>query len=285
MSNLVAKEYHGFEQIKRIDEAGNEYWLARELSSVLEYTEWRNFSKVIDRAMLACQNSGFIVTDHFVEVNKTVEMPSKARPKTILDYKLSRYACYLIVQNGDPRKEIIATGQTYFAIQTRRQEVADYFNQLDEDNKRLVIRGDIKQWNQMLAETAHKAGVITEEEFAQFKNAGYMGLYGGETVQDIHRRKRLTSKHKILDFMNSQELIANLFRVSLAEEKIRMEQIQGADVASETHNKVGQEVRQTIIRVGGVLPENQPTPSKSIEEVQKEQLKKLKSQKKLMLDE
>jgi DNA-damage-inducible protein D len=285
MSNLTAKEYQGFEQIKHTDEAGNEFWFARELAPVLGYTEWRNFSKVIDRAMLACRNSGFDIADQFVDVNKSVEMPSKARPRQIIDYKLSRYACYLIVQNGDPRKKIIATGQTYFAIQTRRQEVADYFNQLDEDNKRLVIRGDIKQWNQMLVEAAHTAGVISDEEFAQFQNAGYMGLYGGETVQDIHHRKKLSSKQKILDFMNSQELIANLFRISLAEEKIRKEQIQDTDNAAAAHNQVGQEVRKAIERVGGVLPENQPMPAKSIEEVQKEQLKKLKAQKTLMLDE
>ena len=299
MSNLIAKEYQGFEQIKHSDGEGSEYWFARELASVLEYIKWENFKKVIDRAMLACRNSGFNITDHFVEVNKMIEMPSKSRQnikigfpdirktkmKSIIEYKLSRYACYLIVQNGDPRKEIIATGQTYFAIQTRRQEVADYFNQLDEDNKRLVIRGDIKQWNQMLAEAAYNAGVITDEEFAYFQNAGYMGLYGGETVQDIHRRKCLSPKQKILDYMNSQELIANLFRISLAEEKIRMERIQGTGAASETHNRIGQEVRQTIVRVGGILPEKQPTPNKSIEEIQKEQLKKLKSQKKLMLDE
>ena len=285
MSNLKAKEYQGFEQTKRTDEDGNEYWFARELAPILEYSKWENFKKVIDRAMLACRNSGFNVADHFPDVRKTVEMPSKAKPKSIIDYKLSRYACYLIVQNGDPRKEIIAIGQTYFAIQTRRQEVADYFNQLDEDNKRLVIRGDIKQWNQMLAEAAHNAGVISDEEFAQFQNAGYMGLYGGETVQDIHTRKRLAPKQKILDFMNSQELIANLFRISLAEEKIRKEQVQGTDAATATHHQVGYEVRQAIERVGGVLPENQPTPNKSIEEIQKEQLKKLKSQKTLMLDE
>jgi len=296
MSSLIAKEYQGFEQIKHIEESGNEYWFARELAPLLEYTKWENFKKVIDRAMLACRNSGFNVADQFVEVNKLIEMPSKphkigfpevrkTKTKTIIDYKLSRYACYLIVQNGDPRKEIIATGQTYFAIQTRRQEVADYFNQLDEDNKRLVIRGDIKQWNQMLAEAAHNAGVITEEEFAYFQNSGYMGLYGGETVQDIHQRKRLSPKQKILDYMNSQELIANLFRISLAEEKIRVQQIQGLEAASVTHNKVGQEVRRTIERVGGVLPENQPTPNKSIDEVQKEQLKALKSKKTLILDE
>ena len=294
MSNLIAKEYQGFEQIKHTDEAGNEYWLARELAPVLEYTEWRNFAKVIDRAMLACQNSGFDAAENFVEVGKLIKMPSQPvltgfvevnKTKTIVDYRLSRYACYLIVQNGDPRKEVIATGQTYFAIQTRRQEVADYFNQLDEDNKRLVVRGDIKQWNQMLAEATHNAGVITDEEFAQFQNAGYMGLYGGETVADIHRRKRLEPKQKILDYMNSQELIANLFRISLAEEKIRTEQVSGVDAAMRTHHEVGHEVRQTIERVGGVLPENQPTPAKSYQEIQAEQLKRLKSQKKLMLDE
>jgi DNA-damage-inducible protein D len=284
MSKLKAEEYKGFEKIKQIDESGNEYWLARELASVLEYAEWRNFSKVIDRAILACRNSGFEYSDQFVEVNKLIEHAKGGRRK-IKDYKLSRYACYLIVQNGDPRKEIIATGQTYFAIQTRRQEVADYFNQLDEDNKRLVIRGDIKQWNQMLAESAYKAGVISEDEFVRFQNAGYMGLYGGETVQDIHKRKGLSSKQRILDYMNSQELIANLFRISLAEEKIRIEQIQGVDSATITHNQVGQEVRNTIVRVGGVLPEDQPKPEKSLEEISKEQLKKLKTQKKLMLDE
>ena len=284
MSNLIAREYQGFENIKHRDEAGNEYWLARELAPILEYTKWENFQKVIDRAMLACRNSGFDIADQFPEVRKLIEH-AKGGKRQITDYRLSRYACYLIVQNGDPRKKIIATGQTYFAIQTRRQEVADYFNQLDEDNKRLVIRGDIKQWNQMLAEAAHNAGIITNEEFARFQNAGYMGLYGGETVEDIHRRKRLQPKQKILDFMNSQELIANLFRISLAEEKIRLERIQDAPAATATHNLVGQEVRQTIKRVGSVLPEKQPTPGKSIEQVQKEQLKKLKSKQTLMLDE
>ena len=241
MGNLIAKEYQGFEQIKHTDENGNEYWFARELAPMLEYVQWRNFSKVLDRAMLACRNSGFNVTDQFADVSKLIEH-GKGGQRKVIDYKLSRYACYLIVQNGDPRKEIIAIGQTYFAIQTRRQEVAEYFNQLDEDNKRLVIRGDIKQWNQMLAEAAHNAGVISDEEFAQFQNAGYMGLYGGETVQDIHIRKHLAPKQKILDYMNSQELIANLFRISLAEEKIRKEQIQGAETATATHHQVGYEV-------------------------------------------
>ena len=186
VSNLQAKEYKNFEAIKRLREDGTEYWYARELANALEYVEWRNFNKVLDRAKLACKNSGQEIDNDFVEVNKIVE--AGATQKKVTDYKLSRYACYLIVQNGDPRKEVIALGQTYFAIQTRRQEVAEYFNQQDEDNKRLVIRGDIKQWNQMLLEAAHNAGVITNEEYAKFQNAGYMGLYGGLTVQDIHER-------------------------------------------------------------------------------------------------
>jgi DNA-damage-inducible protein D len=183
---------------------------------MFEYVEWRNFAKVLGRAVLACKNSGYAVDDHFVDVNKTIPMP-KGASKKIIDFRLSRYACYLIVQNGDPRKEVIALGQTYFAIQTRRQEVADFFNQLDEDNKRLVIRGDIKQWNQMLAEAAHNAGVISDTEYAAFQNAGYMGLYGGLKVDDIHKRKGLTRKARILDFMSSTELIANLFRISQTE--------------------------------------------------------------------
>lgn len=298
MKELIAEDYQPFEQIKQVNKNGDECWSARELAPTLEYTKWENFKKVIDKAMLACKNSGFDIAEHFIPSSKMVDMPSRTpnkqgelgfpevrKTKKVIDYQLSRYACYLIVQNGDPRKEVIAIGQTYFAIQTRRQEVADYFNQLSEDNKRLVIRGDIKQWNQMLAQTAHQAGVISNEEFAHFQNAGYMGLYGGETVQDIHYRKKLKPKEKILDFMNSQELIANLFRVSLAEEKIRKDHVQGAYNATLTHNQVGQEVRQTIERVGGVLPEQQPTPAKSIEMVQNEQIRKLKEQTTLMLDE
>lgn len=285
-NEIMTSEYKSFEEIKHIREDKSEYWLARELQKALEYSEWRNFSKVIDRAMLACKNAGFEITDHFVEVNKTVKMPSKAKPKIIIDYELSRYACYLIVQNGDPRKEIIAIGQTYFAIQTRRQELNDYFNTLDEDNKRLVVRGDIKQWNQLLAESAHKAGVLTDEEFATFQNAGYMGLYGGETVADIHKRKGLKPNEKILDFMASPELIANLFRISQTEEKIKNEFIQGAENATMAHYEVGTAVREAIKKVNGTLPENMETPKQSINEIEKKKLKELKNNaKKLMLDE
>ena len=284
MSNLQADEYRGFEEIKKIREDGTEYWNARELSEVLQYVQWRNFAKVIDRAKLACQNSGNKIEYDFAEVSKIVE--AGATQKKVIDYELSRYACYLIVQNGDPRKEVIALGQTYFAIQTRRQEVADYFNQLDEDNKRLVVRGDIKQWNQMLLEAAHNAGVITNQEYAQFQNAGYMGLYGGLTVDDIHKRKQLNDNEKILDFMGSTELIANLFRISQTEEKLKKDNIQGCNKATATHYEVGFKVRKAIKDIGGTMPEDLPKPKKSIKEIEKEQLKRLKNKKtKLMLDE
>ena len=285
LSNLQAKEYKSFEIIKKIREDGTEYWNARELSEVLQYKKWENFAKVIDRAKLSCQNSGFEIVEHFPEVRKTIGMPKNAT-KEVIDYELSRYACYLIVQNGDPRKEVIALGQTYFAIQTRRQEVADYFNQLDEDNKRLVIRGDIKQWNQMLLEAAHNAGVITNQEYAEFQNAGYMGLYGGLTVDDIHERKRLKDNERILDFMGSTELIANLFRISQTEEKLKKDKIHNCSKATSTHYEVGAKVRKAIEDIGGTMPEDLPTPEKSIKEIEKEQLKRLKNKKtKLMLDE
>ena len=285
MSNLQAEEYKSFEEIKKIREDGTEYWNARELSEVLQYKKWENFSKVIDRAKLACNNSGFEVQDHFPEVRKMVEIGSNT-VRELLDYELSRYGCYLIVQNGDPRKEVIALGQTYFAIQTRRQEVADYFNQLDEDNKRLVIRGDIKQWNQMLLEAAHNAGVITNEEYAEFQNAGYMGLYGGLTVDEIHKRKNLKDNEKILDFMGSTELIANLFRISQTEEKLKKDNIHSCSKATATHYEVGSKVRKAIEDIGGTMPEDLPRPEKSIKQIEKEQLKRLKDKRtKLMLDE
>ncbi|MDE6840560.1 MAG: DNA damage-inducible protein D [Oscillospiraceae bacterium] len=285
MGNLKAPEYKKFEDIKHINDKGIEFWYARELAPILDYLRWENFSKAIDRAMLSCQNSGFQLDDHFREVTKMVELGSGSH-RNIKDYILSRYACYLIVQNGDPRKESIALGQTYFAIQTRRQEIADTFNQLDEDSRRLVIRGDVRQWNSLLAEAAHRAGVTEQEEYAEFQNAGYMGLYGGLRVSDIHRRKGLKETEKILDHMGSVELAANLFRITQTEEKLVREQTQGFDDASAAHYQVGREVRKTIAAVGGTMPENLPTPEKNISQVEREKLKQLREdRKKLMLDE
>ena len=286
MSSLKGKEYKRFEDIKNIREDGSEYWSARELAPALEYTQWRNFENVIKRAMIACENSGHSILDDFAEVSKIVEAGATSKPKK--DYELSRYACYLIVQNGDPRKKVIALGQTYFAIQTYRQELSDHYNQLDEDRRRLVVRGDIKQWNQLLAETAHDAGVITNEEFAIFQNAGYMGLYGGLDVDDIHSKKKLSAEQKILDFMGSTELIANLFRISQTEEKLRKDNIIGAEKATSTHYAVGREVRKAIEKIGGTMPKDLPTPEKSIQQIEKEQMERLKKKAKagkIMLDE
>lgn len=287
MSKLIAKEYKCFEDIKHIRDDGTEFWYARELAVALDYTKWENFQKVIKRAMIACENSGKDVSVCFPEVRKTSNMPNGG-VKSIVEYELSRYACYLIVQNGDPRKEVIALGQTYFAIQTYRQEVADRFNELDEDSRRLIVRGDIRQWNQLLAETARNCGVITNEEFAIFQNAGYMGLYGGMTVDDIHRKKELEIGQKILDYMGSTELIANLFRISQTEEKLRKDGIDNSSDATAVHYSVGKEVRKAIEEIGGTMPEDLPTPEKSIAQIEKEQLQKLKQKAangQLMLDE
>ena len=285
MAKLNSNEYKPFEESKQTDENGLEFWYARDLSGILEYSKWENFSKVIKRAMLACKNSGFSIDDHFPEVRKMVEIGSDATRK-LIDYKLTRYACYLIVQNGDPRKEVIALGQTYFAIQTRRAEVADAFNQLDENNKRLVVRGNIKQWNQLLAEAAHNAGVITDEEFAIFQNSGYTGLYGGLTVADIHDKKGLDEKEKILDFMGSTELIANLFRISQTEEKLKRDEAKSAEEANNIHYDVADKIRKAMIEMGATLPEDLPTPDKSIQVIEREEIRKLRNSKqKLMLDE
>lgn len=262
-----------FDSIKHIDEYGQEFWYARELQVALEYTEWRNFSKVIERAKTACKNSENAISDHFVEVNKIVK--AGATTKNIGDIALSRYACYLIVQNGDSRKKVIALGQTYFAIKTRQQELNEDFNDLTEDKKRLAIRNEMIAHNKSLAEAAQMAGVSDSRDYAIFQNKGYQGLYGGLGVKEIHARKGLKKSQKILDHMGSTELAANLFRATQTDEKLRREHITGKDEANQTHYEVGKKVRQTIKELGGTMPEDLPTPSKSIKQIEREQRKQL----------
>lgn len=270
----IAEKYNEsiFESIKHVNEYGQEFWYARELQPVLEYVEWRKFNGVIEKAMEACESSNNKVSDHFVEAAKMIEI-GKGAVREVEDYQLSRYACYLIVMNGDPRKEVIALGQTYFAIKTRQQELIDNYDQLSEDQKRLAIRQEMKEHNKSLAETAKNAGVESGLDYAIFQNAGYQGLYGGLTAKDIKRRKRLGKNEDILDHMGSTELAANLFRATQADEKLRRENIQGKDAANRTHYEVGKKVRQTIKELGGTMPENLPTPDKSIKELEKEKKK------------
>ena len=264
-----------FENIKHYTEDGQEFWYARELQAVLEYAEWRNFQNVINRAKVAAQNSGFDPNDDFVDVNKIVH--AGATHKDIGDIMLSRYACYLIVQNADPNKEIVALGQTYFAVKTRQQELIEDYDELSEDQKRLAIRNEMIVHNKPLAEAAQQAGVISQRDYAIFQNRGYQGLYGGLGAKEIHARKGLKKSQKILDHMGSTELAANLFRATQTDEKLRRENIQGKQAACETHYQVGKKVRQTIKELGGTMPEDLPTPKKSIKQIENEQKKKLNS--------
>lgn len=276
MNNGIARyNEETFESIKHVNEYGNEFWYARELQSILEYTEWRNFQKLIEKAQTACENSDMAVDECFVEVNKTSPMPNGG-VKLIDDYILSRYACYLIVMNGDPRKEVIAVGQTYFAVKTRQQELIDHYDELSEDQKRLAIRKEMKAHNKSLAEAAQKAGVIKSYDFAIFQNYGYQGLYGGLGAKEIHARKGLKENEQILDHMGSTELAANLFRATQTDEKLRRENIRGKEKANQTHYEVGRKVRQTIAELGGTMPEDLPTPEKSIKQIESEQKKRLK---------
>ena len=257
-----------FEDIKHYTDDGIEFWYARELQVVLEYKEWRNFVKVIDKAKEACENAQQSTFDHFVDVNKMVSLGSGA-VREIDDMMLSRYACYLIVMNGDPRKDVIALGQTYFAVQTRKQELEDdEFRVMTEDERRLYLRDDVKDFNKKLSSAAQEAGV---QNFGKFHNYGYRGLYNGETAADIKARKGLNKNQDILDHMGSTELAANYFRITQTEEKLRREQIQGEDLANQTHYQVGRKVRQTIAELGGTMPEDLPTPEKSIQQIEKEQ--------------
>ena len=263
-----------FESIRHINKYGQEFWYARDLQVALEYAKWGNFKNVIQKAITACENSQNSVSDHFADIGKMVNIGSGAERE--LDYyELSRYACYLIVQNGDPRKKVIALGQSYFAVKTRQQELIEQYDNLSEDQKRLAIRREMKEHNKLLVAAAKEAGVETNLEYAVFQNYGYMGLYGGLKAQDIKNRKHLKKSQNILDHMGYEELAANLFRATQTEAKLKRENIQGKSKANQTHYNVGKEVRDTIKRLGGTMPENLPTPEKSIQQIEKEQ-KRLK---------
>jgi DNA-damage-inducible protein D len=266
-----------FEQIKETDENGNEFWGARKLSKVLEYTDFRNFLAVINKAKEACKNSGQPVENHLVDFNEMVSIGSGAERK-MESVKLSRYACYLIVQNADPAKEIVALGQTYFAVQTRLQEIQQMqaYQQLKtEEEKRMFLRKEMYEHNRHLAEAAKSAGVIDSIDYAIFQNHGYMGLYGGLDAKGIHKRKGLKKNENTLDHMGSAELAANLFRATQTEEKLKRDNIKGKQKANQTHLEVGKKVRKTIREIGGTMPENLPVAG-SIKKIDKKEGKKKK---------
>lgn len=266
---IVEQHHETFEGIRQFDADGNEFWIARQLAKVLEYSEYRHFQPVIERAKESCRNSGHAVEDHFEDVLDMVDIGSGAK-RQIPDIRLSRYACYLIVQNGDPSKPVIANGQTYFAMQTRRQELNDNeaFARLSENDKRLAIRNELAEHNKHLAAAAKDAGVETPLDYAIFQDHGYKGLYGGRGAKDIHAIKGLKKSQKILDHMGSTELAANLFRATQTEEKLRRDKVRGKQKANQTHFEVGKKVRQTIDELGGTMPEALPTPEKSIQQIE-----------------
>ena len=259
-----------FERIKRTNEEGAEFWSSRDFAKILGYDAYRNFEAVIEKAKLSCENSGQQITDHFVDVDEMIEIGKGGRRpvKTIL---MTRYGCYLAIQNADPKKALVAQGQTYFASQTRRQELAD--ERLEEE-RRLLLRDEMRRHNVQLADAAKGAGVVLPIDYAIFQNHGYMGLYGGLKQADIHRRKNLKKSQQILDHMGSTELAANLFRATQAEEKLRRDAVRGKDAANRTHREVGAKVRQTIRELGGTMPENLPTA---------ESIKKLEAKQRLEL--
>ncbi len=269
-----------FEQLKKVDEYGNEYWSARDLAKTLEYSEYRHFLPVIARAKEACANSGQNIADHFEDILEMIPL-AKGAQREVESVKLSRYASYLIVQNADPNKEIVAQGQTYFAVQTRIQEIQqmDEYNSLStEDERRLFLRNELAKHNTQLAAAAKDAGVIKPLDYAIFQNHGYMGLYGGLDAKGIHAKKGLKKSQQILDHMGSTELAANLFRATQTEEKLRRENIQGKTNANKAHFEVGKKVRKTIQELGGTMPENLPT-AESVKQIEKQQAKQLKNKK------
>lgn len=276
----IAQQHHEtFEGIRQMDPDGNEFWLARQLAKVLDYSQYRHFLPVIERAKEACLNSGQPVIDHIEDVLTMVDIGSGAK-RQVEDFRLSRYACYLIVQNGDPGKPVIANGQTYFAMQTRRQELADdaKFRQLNEDEKRLAIRNELAAHNKYLAAAAKEAGVETGIDFAIFQDHGYKGLYGGLGNKEIHARKGLKKSQKILDHMGSTELAANLFRATQTEEKLRRDEVSDKSQANKTHFEVGRKVRETIAELGGTMPERLPTPDNSIQQLESAKKKLAKNE-------
>ena len=273
MNKLEKNNKKTFEDIKHIDENGSEFWYARELMSILEYNKWENFEKVINKAKDACENSGVSVFEHFPDVRKLSKRANNAEIE-IKDYKLSRYACYLIAQNGDSRKKVIALAQTYFAIQTRKQEISEKeYSSLTEDEKRFYQRDLTRKGNYSLNQTAKKSGV---KNFDKFHNAGYKGLYNGETADDIAKRKGLRYREDILDNMGSDELIANLFRISQTEQKLRKDNVKTEKEANETHYTIGKNIREVIAKNGGTMPEDLLTPKKSLKQLEKENNKSLK---------
>lgn len=256
-----------FEDIKHVDENGYEYWLARELMKILEYSLWQNFHKTINIAVKNCNNSNYNVSDHFIDANKMIKLAKNAR-REIQDYKLSRYACYLIVLNCDPRKKIIALAKTYFAIQTRKQELTEKeYNELTEDEKRLFRRNQARKGNYNLNKTAVSSGV---KDLARFHNAGYKGLYNGETADDIFKRKKLRYREDILDNMGSEELADNIFRIAQADAKLKRDNVDNEYTANSVHYEVGRKVRDSIKRLGGTMPEDLPTPEKSLKKLEKD---------------
>ncbi|MBQ7362792.1 MAG: DNA damage-inducible protein D [Bacteroidaceae bacterium] len=276
-TRLTKKATAIFESIKKIDENGVEYWLSRDLAKILEYADYRNFITVINKAKEACSNSGNDVLDHFGDITEMVTIGSGAQ-RPIDTIKLTRYACYLTVQNADPSKTIVAQAQTYFAIQTRIAEVQqmEEYNRLStEEEKRLFLREEMAKHNSQLADAAKDAGVIESYDYAIFQNYGYQGLYGGLGAKEIHARKGLKKSQKILDHMGSTELAANLFRATQTEEKLRRENIKGKMKANKTHYDVGKKVRQTIKELGGTMPEDLPV-AESIKSVETKQRKMLK---------
>lgn len=277
MSDIEKQHNSIFEQIRRIDENGNEFWSARDMAKVLEYSEYRHFIPVIEKAKEACRNSGQNFMDHFEDYLDMIEI-GKGGKRPVDSVKLSRYACYLIIQNADPSKEIVANGQTYFAVQTRIAEIKqmDEYNYLStEDEKRLFLRNELAKHNAQLASAAKDAGVLDSKDYAIFQNYGYKGLYGGLDAKAIHTHKGLKKSQKILDHMGSTELAANLFHATQTEDKLRREQIQGKQKANQTHYQVGAKVRQTIKELGGTMPEDLPTVE-SIKSIEKKEQKKLK---------